>query len=734
MDNRDSKNKDNHDVPAEFRRVRPAAPSISGTFKMALTLGIATGVRLHIKNKASVNALDDNGRSPLIIAVSKGHLEICKILIEAGADLQLRDKFGYTAQDYALEKNNNDIILLLNYLKCEEQSLPFMKYDKKLSLNTSIEDATSITISENCTLQTDDTSPFDLSAWVSEEEATAPSADTSVLEAVRKLNQHLSGYCPIDFDEDWSDVEIDLPELITRRRKTHNEREDQWLRDAGGLILLGLQQGALPGHLLDTIAPEQSDADDDLNIEYTSLLEIVLGEIGVRILSDADYFWETPKLDNTAEEKFAPLLADAMAFLRMLLAAKNDPLSHYLKTLTGISILSRDEEAEIGRAMAECQRRACFAVARSGPALELLLCILDRIDQQERRWQDVLLDDESVGDPHAKDPKTSDNSHENAPTDDEECYQFSGTGLPEGIACRTAQIRDKILATQSGSCLWTTLAEQLAAARIHPRCMAELRLTVESTAPDQGIRRELSSALNDLEMTRRRLFYHNQRMVFWQARKHRGRGLPLMDLVQEGSLGLLKAAEKFDYTRGTKFSTYAVWWIRQAMSRAVGDQARLIRVPIHMVEIVNKVRRTIDEFEKQHGCPPRIEELTEFLDLDRRAVARAQNLLHEPVSLDDESASCTMVVQGMSTTTPDPEQVVFSHEMTTAILREMSCLSPRERHIINLRFGLDNNDEHTLEEVGAIYNVTRERIRQIEAKALRKLAHPIRAKTLRELM
>lgn len=734
MDNNDIKNRDNHFIVAEFRRVRPAAPSLSGTFKMALTLGIATGVRLHIKNKASVNALDDNGRSPLIIAASKGHLEICRILIEADADPQLQDKSGYTALDYALAQNNIDIASVLNKNNYNDLSLSIIKSDNSLSFDTPTEDTPATTIVENCTLQTDDTTPFDLSTWVSQDEATAPSADTSVLEEVRKLDQHLSGYCPVDFDEDWSDVEIDLPELITRRRKTRNEREDQWLRDAGGLILLGLQQGAIPGYLLDTIAPERSDADDDLNIEYTSLLEIVFGEIGVRILSDADSFWETPKPDNTVEEKFAPLLADAMAFLRMLLAAKNDPLSHYLKILTGISILSRDEEAEIGRVMAECQRRACFAVARSGPALELLLDILDRIDQQERRWQDVLLDDESVGDPHAKDPKTSDDSHENAPTDDEECYRSSGAGLPEGIACRVGKIRDKILATQSGSCLWVTLAEQLAAARIHPRCMAELRLTVERAEPDQGIQHELSSALNALEMTRRRLFYHNQRMVFWQARKHCRRGLPLMDLVQEGSLGLLKATEKFDYTRGTKFSTYAVWWIRQAMLRAVGGQARLIRVPIHMVEIVNKVRRTIDEFEKQHGLPPRIEELTEFLDLDRRAIARAQNLLHEPVSLDDESAGCTIVVQGMSTTTPDPEQVVLSHEMATTIRREMSCLSPRERHIINLRFGLDNNDEHTLEEIGAMYNVTRERIRQIEAKALRKLAHPIRARTLRELL
>lgn len=359
--------------------------------------------------------------------------------------------------------------------------------------------------------------------------------------------------------------------------------------------------------------------------------------------------------------------------------------------------------------------------------------ILDRIDRQKRRWQDVLLDDETVGDPPAKDPKTSDNSHEIVPADDEECDRSSGTGLPEGIACRAAQIRDRILATQSGSCSWITLAELLAAVRIHPRCMMELRLAVERTEPDQEIRRRLFSALNDLEMTRMRLFCHNQRMVFWQARKHQGRGLPLMDLVQEGNLGLLKATEKFDYTRGTKFSTYAVWWIRQAMSRAVGDQARLIRVPIHMVEIVNKVRRAIDGFEKQHGRQPRIEELTEFLDLDRRAIARAENLRHEPVSLDDESADCTMV-QGMPATTSDPEQVALSREMATTIRREMSCLSPRERHIINLRFGLDNNDEHTLEEVGAIYNVTRERIRQIEAKALRKLAHPIRAKTLRELL
>ena len=236
---------------------------------------------------------------------------------------------------------------------------------------------------------------------------------------------------------------------------------------------------------------------------------------------------------------------------------------------------------------------------------------------------------------------------------------------------------------------------------------------------------------------RRRLSEANLRLVVSVAKRYAGRGLPFLDLIQEGNLGLMKAAEKFEPDRGFKFSTYATWWIRQSITRAIADQGRTIRIPVHLVEYINRVRKTAGELLRKNGREPTAEEIAVRLEMEPDRVRELLQLAQEPVSLEtpvgeEEDAHLEDFIQ-------DEEAGIPVDEAGRQLLRRelmsvLKSLTPREERVITLRFGLDDGRPRTLEELGKEFNVTRERIRQIEAKALRKLRHPSRAKRLRDYL
>jgi RNA polymerase primary sigma factor len=264
---------------------------------------------------------------------------------------------------------------------------------------------------------------------------------------------------------------------------------------------------------------------------------------------------------------------------------------------------------------------------------------------------------------------------------------------------------------------------------------AELRRRNGNTAGKR--KAELKARVTDAKAARDHLIKANTRLVVSIAKKYMARGVPFLDLIQEGNLGLMKAVEKFEYQRGFRFSTYATWWIRQTITRSIADQGRTIRVPVHMSDRIRRLYKAARTLEQSLGRKPTPEEIAEDLDMDPRKVQWMMRVSWRPLSLEtpvgeDEDSELGSFVE--DETTPTPTQSAYANLLRDKIEEVLTTLSPREARILRLRFGLHNGRSYTLEEVGQKFGLTRERIRQIEGKALRRLRHPRRSRQLRDYL
>jgi len=279
--------------------------------------------------------------------------------------------------------------------------------------------------------------------------------------------------------------------------------------------------------------------------------------------------------------------------------------------------------------------------------------------------------------------------------------------------------------------------EQAIAKQIEAGRHAKVELAQMAAEPEPERYAELKAIVAEGEQAWEHLIKANTRLVVSIAKRYIGRGGPFLDLIQEGNLGLIKAVEKFDYTRGFRFSTYATWWIRQSITRSIADQGRTIRIPVHMIDQIRELYRTSQSLEQTLGRKPLAKEIAEQMDISVSKVAWMMRISWLPVSLetpigDEDESELGMFLEDEET--PSPAEMTYQTMMREKINEVLSTLSPREARILRMRFGLDRGRAYTLEEVGLKFGLTRERIRQIEGKALRQLRHPHKARQLKDYL
>lgn len=709
---------------------------LSGTFKQAVTLGIEAVVRHHLRSGQDVNSRDDKGQTPLIIAAAKGHLRICSILLEAGANATLKNFAGLTALDMAINEKRSDVWELLRPLLEEELPVPLEPNPSapESSLPLPPESSPLIVIALD-----DEDTELDLSGWQPEIDFPPPPLDPRVLPDVRSTQRELGEHIPIDFDEDWSDVEITLPELIAkRRRRRDNDEQLRWFGDASALVLTALRDGEVPESLISSITPSMGvDGDNEGVVNFDAMLRMTLGDLGVRIGDDEDACIILNGPDDESEARYSLELSEAMQFLRTCLERREDPLTHYMNALSSIKVLSREDEQVIGQAMEEGISMALTAIASSGVAMRVIMGTMDQIERHELDWDHVITDDPeyTIADTSLKDHP------DNFPVESElgeVIVEVEAAGLPPILVARIASVRRsyavlRAAANQDGLEQTRELGDCIKALGLREDFVDHLRVIVEGHEINHDIRDNLSAGLEKTRKAQHKLFWHNQRLLFSVAKKYQSPILPIMDLIQEGSLGLMRAVKKFDYSRGNKFSTYAIWWIRQAITRAIADQSRLIRVPVHMVELINKARRVRQEYEILRGREPTHKEVSAKLEISEIKASKILFLLRDVVSIDEVEIGESRFSEILIDPAPSPEEKILQKSREVIIGKELAGLDSRDRDIICLRFGIGQEREHTLEEIGQRYGLTRERIRQIESNVLAHLSHPSRLKKFRAL-
>lgn len=670
-----------------------AAASLGKLFQLAVAAGAESSVRLHIQRGDDLNARDRSGLTPLMIAAARGKLPICKLLIDSGADPRLVDDNGLSAREHARAAGARLIEELLE-AAVEAECAPL---GRNVLQEPGVEELTQ----EPC-----------LDDWEPEQRPSAPLDVPGAAAAQIHCQAALGTHRAIDMAGDWTDLELLLPSFAAPGASLRQEAiPEDWTR----LLLRAAREGSVPEHL---IADCACDATEEARLRL--LVESLGCALDERVEAATPFEDFRASLEAYDDAEALSLLGDIAEYEASLRGDHADALKSYFRAVQSLPLVSGSEEAMLGQAMESSLQAAMGELAAWSRGLETIRLHLRQITLGARDANSVAYDPgEEQEDAEDLSAVATASAIEDDPANSEE--------VPEDKRALPAALARLLGAIERQPCDVNDARRALSEVAFKREYLLHIA-DLQDEHPACGRYR---AAIATLRSARDQLATANLRLVGSIAKRYLNSGLPFEDLIQFGNLGLLKAVDKFEWRRGFKFSTYATWWIRQAVSRAVADTCRFIRVPAHLHQFDFHLRQIAEEWERTRGVAPSAEELARASGLSERKILALFRANQPPESLDELLALGLIPDAVFDDNVVDSELDAERAELSREISLALESLARREATVIRLRNGLDTSRDMTLEEVGVAFGVTRERIRQIEAKALRKLKHPSRADRLR---